>query len=121
FRGSRQPLGQVRAIVERLSNAHRGAQALGDQGREGWVSLQLGDCLRQMGQITQACPLIERSRDLAGALEDDALRLAATQYLGLARYAAGDFARAAELLRWVVSSPNRSVQNASPPTHARPP
>src|SRR5262245_2755506 len=118
LRGSLYPLGKFAAIVEHLSNAQRVAQALGDQGREGWVSLQLGDCLRQMGQITQACPLIERARDLAGTIEDDALRLAATQYLGLARYAAGDFARAAELLRWVVSSPNRSVQSGFGRTNA---
>jgi class 3 adenylate cyclase/tetratricopeptide (TPR) repeat protein len=118
LRGSLYPLGRFAAIVEHLSSAQRVAQALGDQGREGWVSLQLGDCLRQMGRITEACPLIERARDLAGTLEDDALRLAATQYLGLARYAAGDFVRAAELLRLVVSSPDRSAQSGFGRTNA---
>jgi class 3 adenylate cyclase/tetratricopeptide (TPR) repeat protein len=118
LRGSLYPLGRFAAIVEHLSKAQRVVQALGDQGREGWVSLQLGDCLRQMGRITEACPLIERARDLAGTLEDEALRLAATQYLGLARYAAGDFARAAELLRWVVSSPDRSARSGFGRTNA---
>ena len=118
LRGSLYPLGRFAAIVEHLSNAQRIAHALGDQGREGWVSLQLGDCLRQMGRITEACPLIERARFLAGNLEDDALRLAATQYLGLAQYAAGNFGRAAELLRWVVSSPDRSAQSGFGRTNA---
>jgi len=118
LRGSLYPLGRFPAIVTHLTEAQHLAQSLGDQRREGWVSLQLGDCLRQMGQITDACPLIERARELAGTLQDHALQLAATQYLGLARYAAGDFVSAAELLRWVVSSPDRGAGNGFGRTNA---
>ncbi len=118
LRGSLYPLGRFAAIVAQLTEAQRIAQGLGDQRREGWVSLQLGDCLRQMGRITEACPLIERARELAGTQQDHALQLAATQYLGLARYAAGDFVMAAELLRLVVSSPESAARSGFGRTNA---
>ena len=118
MRGSLYPLGRFAVIVAHLAEAQRVAQALGDQRREGWVSLQLGDCLRQMGRITEACPLIERARELAGTQQDPAFQLAATQYLGLARYAAGDFVRAAELMRWVVSSRESGARSGFGRTNA---
>jgi len=118
LRGSLYPLGRFSAIVAQLTDAQRLAQVLGDQRREGWVSLQLGDCLRQMGRIADACTLIERARELAGTLQDHALQLAATQYLGLARYATGDFVRSAELLRWVVSAPESGARSGFGRTNA---
>jgi tetratricopeptide (TPR) repeat protein len=58
-----------------------------------------------MGRFTEACAFIERAYAIADTVSDGALRQAASQYLGLARHALGDYVRAGELLRAVVQSP----------------
>ena len=104
LRSALYPLGEFDRILTCLQEAQALAIAVGDQGREGWVSLQWGDALRQSGRIEEACPLIERAQVLGQACGDVPLEMAANQYLGLARYAAGDFRRSVERLQAVVQA-----------------
>ena len=98
LRGSLYPLGEFDKIFSVLGEAQELAVALGDDGREGWITLQRGDALRQSGSIREALPLMERARDAAERCGDAGLRLAVYQYLSLCRYAAGDFQGALELM-----------------------
>ena len=102
LRASLYPLGDFNTILGYLDEAEDLATKGDDVRRLGWISLHKGDYCRHMGRFTEACTFIERAYRIAEAVPDGALRLAASQYLGLARHALGDFVRSAELLRAVV-------------------
>ncbi|MGH7277554.1 MAG: ATP-binding protein, partial [Candidatus Rokuibacteriota bacterium] len=105
LRSSLYPLGDFDTILGHLDEAEQLATKADDVRRLGWISLHKGDYCRHMGRFTEACAFIERAYQIAETVSDGALRLAASQYLGLARHALGDYVRAADLLRAVVQSP----------------
>ncbi|MGH7393226.1 MAG: tetratricopeptide repeat protein, partial [Candidatus Rokuibacteriota bacterium] len=102
LRASLYPLGDFEKILAHLQQAEAVATRIGDQGRLGWVSLHVGDYLRQTGKFTDACRSSERAYAIAEKSQNVPLRMAACQYLGLTWHALGDYRRAAELLRAVV-------------------
>ena len=106
LRASLYPLGDFETILGYLDEAEKLATAGNDSRRLGWISLHKGDYCRHMGRFTEACTFIERAHRISEEVSDEALRQAASQYLGLARHALGDYVRAAELLRAVVQSRN---------------
>jgi tetratricopeptide (TPR) repeat protein len=91
LRASLYPLGDFNTILGYLDEAEDLATKGDDVRRLGWISLHKGDYCRHMGRFTEACTFIERAYRIAEAVPDGALRLAASQYLGLARHALGDF------------------------------
>jgi len=108
LRGSLYPLGDFPAILSHLRDAEALAQRLDDQPRLGWVSLHVGDYLRQTGKFADARTYGERAYAIAEKIASQPLKLAACQYLGLTSHALGDYERAAQLLRVVVEeSPRR--------------
>ena len=104
LRASLYPLGEFDTILGHLEEAEDLANKGDDTRRLGWISLHKGDYCRHMGRFTEACSFIERAYTIAEEVADGALRQAASQYLGLARHALGDYVRSAELLRAVVLS-----------------
>jgi class 3 adenylate cyclase/tetratricopeptide (TPR) repeat protein len=98
LRASLYQLGEWEKIFTVLGEAQELAVALGDDGRGGWISVQIGDALRQSGRILEALPPMERARAAAERCGDEGLRLAVYQYLSVCRYAAGDFHGALELM-----------------------
>ena len=107
------PLGEFDKILECLGEARGLAHKIDDAGREGWVSLQIGDALRQSGRIMEAIPPMESARTMAERSSDLGLKLAAHQYLGLLRYAAGDFRDAFELMHVVIATDSASPNATS--------
>ena len=95
LRGSLYALGELERMHARLREAEGLADRLGDARRRGWVSMHLGEYDRQTGHFREASALIERAREIAAAIGDLPLRLAADQYLGMAFHALGDYRRAA--------------------------
>jgi len=81
---------------ECLREAESLADQLDDPRRRGWVSMHLGEYGRQIGNFREASTLIQRAREIAEAVDDLPLRLAADQYLGMAMHALGDYRRAVE-------------------------
>jgi tetratricopeptide (TPR) repeat protein len=65
----------------------------------------MGDYFRQTGKFLDASTYSERAYAIADELHNVPLKLAASQYLGLTYHALGDSARAAQLLRVVVETP----------------
>src|SRR5262245_2528434 len=105
LRGSLYPLGDFESILAHLREAEALAHQLDDQQRLGWVSLHVGDYLRQTGKFSESCVYSERAYAIAEKLQNLPLKMAACQYLGLSWHALGDYGRAADLLRTVVEIP----------------
>ncbi len=96
LRGSLYAIGELERMHECLREAERLAEQLDDPRRRGWVSMHLGEYGRQIGNFREASTSIQRAREIAEAVGDLPLRLAADQYLGMAMHALGDYRRAVE-------------------------
>ena len=96
LRSSLYAIGELERMHALLREAEGLADRLGDARRRGWVSMHLGEYDRQTGHFREASALIERAREIAAAIGDLPLRLAADQYLGMAFHALGDYRRAAD-------------------------
>ena len=105
------PLGEFDKILDCLRDAQGVAHKIDDAGREGWVSVQIGDALRQSGRIIEAMAPMEAARAMGERSGDVGLKLAAHHYLGLSRYAAGDFKAAFEQM-YVVIETDAAAPNA---------
>jgi class 3 adenylate cyclase/tetratricopeptide (TPR) repeat protein len=104
LRGSLYPLGEFEKMQTYLREAEVMAKVLSDARRLGLVSIYTGEYFRQTGQFAQARTLAEHALALGDKLQDIPLRLYASQYLGLACHALGDYRRAAELLQIIAHS-----------------
>ena len=104
LRASRYPLGEFPAMAAHLREAEALATRLGDSHRLAWVSLHMGEYLRQDGRFVEARQLAEQALALGDKLQDLPLQLVASEYLALACHALGDYRRGAELLRAVTRS-----------------
>ena len=105
LRGSLYPLGEFDRMLGYLREAESMASAIADERRLALVSIHTAEYLRQTGRFAEARTLAEQARVLGDKLRDVPLKLYASQYLGLACHALGDYGRAAEVLRSVVRSP----------------
>jgi len=98
LRNSLLPLGEFAAIFEHLERARSIAQALGDRGRLGWISVYLADYFRQVGLYDRAIESGQQVMAVAEPTGEPALLVASRTYVAHAKHAVGDYRVAAELL-----------------------
>ncbi|HEY3066955.1 MAG TPA: sigma 54-interacting transcriptional regulator [Methylomirabilota bacterium] len=99
LRNALQPIAAFAAIVDRLREAERLAQALDDERRLGRVYAYLTDYFRLAGDTARAIESGERALAIADALDDFGLKVSTRTYLGQAYYARGEYRRATEFFR----------------------
>ena len=97
------PLGAWQRIVDDLREAALRAEALDDQRRRGEVSAYLCHSLFMTGRLTEAIVFGEDARARGESLADVSLRMLANLYLGATSFAVGDYRRAEDLLRTLLS------------------
>lgn len=98
------PLGEVKRTLTYLREAQPLAEELGDDRRLGRVSAYLCVALRRLGDMEGAVEAGERTLSLASAIDDLALQVATTLYLGQALWFAGSARRAVEVFGQNVTS-----------------
>jgi class 3 adenylate cyclase/tetratricopeptide (TPR) repeat protein len=111
--GPLTPLGEHGRCLALLGEAEALARALDDRARLGRVLTRMAFVLRAMGDPAGAMVVVQQALELAAALGDSALQVEASQYLGRAYHAIGDFGRAAALLRWSVEATDRESDSSS--------
>jgi tetratricopeptide (TPR) repeat protein len=100
-------LGEYGRSFVLLGEAEILARVLDDRPRLGLVLAQMAVVLRITGDLDGAIATGQQALDLAGSLGDSALQAEASQRLGEAYYAIGDFSRAVELLQRNVGTADR--------------
>src|SRR5262249_40013457 len=105
LRGSLYPLGDFEKMLGYLKEAETMAAAIGDSRPLALVSINTAESSRQTGRFADARTLAEQALTLGDTLQDGALRLYASHYVGLACHALGDYRRASEVLRAATESP----------------
>ena len=92
------PLGEFARMTEHLRDAERLAELIDDRRRLCQCVLYAAGHFRlRMGNAAEARRASTRALELAEALDDPGLRVAANAYLGQALYDCGEYQRAAEL------------------------
>ena len=91
-------VGESAQALEHLLEAERVAEALDDQWRLGWVSNDLSEYFRTVGEHDRALEAGQRALEIGTALGDITLQLETRLRLGQVCHARGDYRRAADLL-----------------------
>jgi transcriptional regulator with AAA-type ATPase domain/tetratricopeptide (TPR) repeat protein len=104
LRSALLPLGQFTKIVERLQEAQRLAEELGDRLRLGRAFAFLTDYFRQVGDHARGLEAGQRGHALAAAHGDLGLDVTTQIYLAHVFYDTGDFRSSADLLRRTVAA-----------------
>jgi class 3 adenylate cyclase/tetratricopeptide (TPR) repeat protein len=104
LRNALLPLGEQAQIFDHLRAAQTLAEALHDERRLGQVFAYLAEYFRMIGNSARAVESGERALALATSLQDFALELMATFFLGTVHRALGDYRRAADCFRRNVAS-----------------
>jgi DNA-binding NtrC family response regulator/tetratricopeptide (TPR) repeat protein len=99
LRTALQALGMFERLHDHLRVADTLAQSLDDPGRQGWVAAYQSAYWFSTGAPDQAVEAGERALTLARACRDDALRVVATYFAGLAALARGNYRQAVTYLR----------------------
>jgi class 3 adenylate cyclase/tetratricopeptide (TPR) repeat protein len=94
LRNALLPLGAHGQVLDLLREAQSLAESLNDQGRVGWLSAYMSMNLCFMANYERAVESGKRALAIADALDDRALRVATSFYLGVIHYAKGDYRRA---------------------------
>jgi class 3 adenylate cyclase/tetratricopeptide (TPR) repeat protein len=110
-------LGEYERHLALLREAEALARALDDRARLGRVLIGMTHALSVTGDPDGAMAAGQQALALAAALGDSAIQVQAALYLGRAYQNIGDFARAAELLRWSVEAADR--EPGTPSTDVR--
>lgn len=97
-------LGARQDARDHLEAAEALAFDLGDRRRLALVRSGLTDCLRHLGEYERAVETGEAALGEAAALDDHALRLETSKYLGQAHLLRGHYRRARDLLQDTVSA-----------------
>jgi tetratricopeptide (TPR) repeat protein len=98
LRNALYPLGEWDRILDYLREADAFATALDDRRRRGWVATYLGTHFCDRGDHDHAVECGQRALDLAGGLDDVALRVQASFRLGWIYHVLGGHGNAIELL-----------------------
>jgi tetratricopeptide (TPR) repeat protein len=104
LRSALSPLGEWDRALDYLGDARTLAEALGDQGRLGWVFANMATPLSLQRHHHRAIEVSEQALAIAGTVKDFGLQVEATVSLALALDAVGDYRRAVPLLRGAVRS-----------------
>src|SRR5262245_8755658 len=104
LRGALFDLGEIRQVLDYLSEAATLAEALDDQPRLGRVSAYMCRYCREMGDHDGAVESGQHALAVAETLGDFALQVMANHYLGVAYHTLGDQRRAMGFLRKNVES-----------------
>jgi class 3 adenylate cyclase/tetratricopeptide (TPR) repeat protein len=104
LRASLAPLGEFTRTLAHLRRAEARAETLGDRGRLGWVSAYLTQSYYTIGQQADAIRSAERAREIAIALDDVPLQIAAAFGLGQAHHVLGDYRAARQHLGHAVAA-----------------
>ena len=94
LRNALLPLGAHGQVLDLLREAQSFAESLNDQRRVGWLSAYMSMNLCFMANYERAVEAGKRALAIADALDDRALRVATSFYLGVIHYAKGDYRRA---------------------------
>jgi len=106
-------VGEFGRLLTLLGEAEALAKALDDRARLGQVLAQMSQTRMTTGDLDGAIAAGQQALALATALDESALQVYASQTLGQAYSAIGDFGRAAELLRWTVEAADRESDRLS--------
>jgi DNA-binding NtrC family response regulator/tetratricopeptide (TPR) repeat protein len=106
-------LGEYGRRLALLGEAEALARALDDRARLVQVLAKMAQLRRITGDRDGAIATGRQALELAAELSDSALQVQASQHLGEAYYAIGDFCRAAELLRQSVEVADRESGTSS--------
>jgi predicted ATPase/class 3 adenylate cyclase len=112
-------LGEYGRSFALLSEAEVLARRLDDRTRLGLVLAQMAVVLRVTGTLDGAIAAGQQALDLAAELGESALQAEASQRLGEAYYASGDFSRAVDLLRRNVGTADREFGTPGPALQLR--
>ena len=93
------PLGEPQRTGAHLAEADAAARSLGDQPRLGRVAAHMTNYFWLAGESDRAVESGERARAIARALDDRALGIAASFYLGQVYHFRGDYRQAAAVQR----------------------
>jgi tetratricopeptide (TPR) repeat protein len=97
-------LGDLRAMFDALREAETLAKAIDDHRRLGRISLYMTEYFRMVGDYDRAVASGQHALTLAESVSDVGMQVVANVYLGNAYYPRGDYRRAIEVLRKVVTS-----------------
>jgi len=97
-------LGDFKAMFDLLCEAEALAKVIGDQRWLGRVSLYMSEYFRAEGDYDRAVASGQHALALAESVSDFSTQVVANVYLGIAYYSLGDYRRAIEVLRKVVTS-----------------
>ena len=98
------PLGEQERTLTYLREAQRLAVELGDERRLGRIAAYLCVAFRRLGDLDRAVEAGERALSSAAAIDDVALRVATTLYLGQALWFTGALRRAVDVFERNVTS-----------------
>ena len=87
-------VGEPARALEHLLEAERLAQALDDQWRLGWVSTDLSDYFRTVGEHDRALAVGRRALEIGTTLGEVTLQAETRLRLGQVRHARGDYRQA---------------------------
>jgi tetratricopeptide (TPR) repeat protein len=110
-------LGEYGRSFALLGEAESLARGLDDRAQLVRVLAEMAVVLRITGDLEGAIATGQQARELAAVLGERALQVEASQRLGEAYAAIGDFSRAVELLRWNVETADR--ESGAPSTGLR--
>jgi class 3 adenylate cyclase/tetratricopeptide (TPR) repeat protein len=104
LRNSLLPLGKFDTFYVYLREAEALARRLDDQRRLGWVSVYMCHYLWMTGRATAARSFGQSAYAIASRIEDFAITVTSSFYLGLACFASGDYRQAGDFLSKVAHS-----------------
>jgi len=96
-------LAEIERLLDHLREAEATAEALDDRWRLGRIAAFQAGSFWWVGEYERAADSAKRALAIAGALENVAIRVVGSYYLGMAHFIPGDYRRGAETLRPTVT------------------
>jgi DNA-binding SARP family transcriptional activator/energy-coupling factor transporter ATP-binding protein EcfA2 len=97
-------LAETERSYQALRDAEAPAQKLGDARRSALLACQTGQYFWVTGRAREALPLFEHAATVAKSLDDFALLMSSTLYIGCARFCLGDLRESEDAFRQVIDA-----------------